>query len=328
MLLKRVRVALTGAAGNIGYSLLFRLLSGDVFGRDVVVDLNLMEVEAQLAKLEGVVMEIVDCAFPLLGNLNMSSNATDAFDGVNYAILVGSAPRRAGMERSDLLKINANIFKSQGEALDSVASSDIKVLVVGNPCNTNCMIAMHSAENIPNDRFFAMTMLDQNRATFQLAQKAKCSVSEISDMIIWGNHSSTQYPDVYNAKIKGIPAAKLLNRAWLEGEFVNVVRQRGAAIIEKRGASSAASAANGIIDSILNLRNDTVDGSVFSMATCSGGEYDVPPGLICSFPCRTKNFSTSVVLGFEHNDFGNKKFMESVEELKQEAEIVHNMGII
>ncbi|MDF1796130.1 MAG: malate dehydrogenase [Coxiellaceae bacterium] len=325
----RVKIAVTGAAGHIGYALLFRIASGQVFGQDTIVDLNLLEIEPALPALEGVVMELQDCAFSTLGGVITTSDPNVAFDGVHYATLVGSIPRKKGMERGDLLEINGGIFTGQGKAINDRADDDVKVLVVGNPCNTNCLIAMHSAPDVPKDRFFAMTMLDQNRATTQLALKSNQPVTAVSDMIIWGNHSATQFPDFYNAKINGEAATSVINdEAWFESNFIPDVQKRGAAIIEARGASSAASAANGIIDSWVNLINDTPVGESYSMCVASRGQYDVDEGLIFSFPCRTENDEVIVVNGVEHNDDAQAKLQATLDELRHERDTVKALGLI
>ena len=257
---KRVKVAVTGPAGQIGYALLFRIASGQVFGPNVQVDLHLLEITPALPALRGVIMELEDCAFPLLQNIVMTDDVNVAMKDVNWVILVGSVPRKQGMERSDLLKINGGIFTAQGQAINDHAASDVQVFVVGNPCNTNCLIAMNNAKDVPNDRFFAMTRLDENRAKAQLALKAGVPVADVKKMVIWGNHSSTQYPDFYHAQIAGQPATEVINDdQWLRDAFIPVVQKRGAAIIEARGASSAASAANATVDSLYSLINDTPD---------------------------------------------------------------------
>ncbi len=323
----RVKVALTGAAGQIGYALLFRLASGQVFGENTVVDLNLLEIEPALPALDGVMMELDDCAFPTLGNVVATSDVNVAMSGVNYAVLVGAVPRKAGMERGDLLQINGGIFTGQGRAINDHAADDVKVLVVGNPCNTNCLIAMHNAPDVPNDRFFAMTMLDQNRAAAQLAQKAGVGISDISNMIIWGNHSATQYPDFYHALIQGKAATEVITDInWLQNDFIPLVQKRGAAVINARGASSAASAANGIVDSLKALSQDT--DQIYSMCVASQGQYGVDEGLIYSFPCRTRNGKVEVVTGVEHAAFGQEKCQVTLEELRAEFAAVSDMSLL
>lgn len=326
---KRVKVAITGAAGQIGYALVFRVASGQMFGPDVEVELSLLELERALPALKGVAMELDDCAFPLLKKITCTSDMKEAFAGANWVVCVGSVPRKAGMERSDLLNINGGIFTEQGKAINDYAAKDVRVFVVGNPCNTNCLIAMNAAKDIPNDRFFAMTMLDENRAKTQLAQKAGVDVTEVKNMTIWGNHSATQYPDFYNAKIKGESAAKVIaDSNWLQNDFITTVQKRGAAIIEARGASSAASAANAAVNGIYNLTHGTPKGETFSMCLASKGEYGVDEGLIFSFPCRVENGVIKVVEGIEHNEFGQEKFHKTLEELKEERNTVKELGLI
>ena len=324
---KRVKVAVTGAAGQIGYALLFRLASGQVFGADTVVDLNLLEIEPALPALDGVVMELNDCAFPTLGHVVTTSDLNVAMDGINYAALVGAVPRKAGMERADLLEINGGIFTGQGRAINDHASDDVKVLVVGNPCNTNCLITMNNAPDIPRHRFFAMTMLDENRAKSQLAMKAGVAVADVSNMIVWGNHSATQYPDFANAIISGKAATDIItDHAWLESEFITTVQKRGAAVIQARGASSAASAANGIVDSLKAL--STNSDAPYSMCCHSNGEYGVDSGLIYSFPCQTVNGEVKIVEGIEHGNFGQAKLQATLDELRAERDAVKSLGLI
>src|SRR3954463_5047089 len=285
-----IKVAVTGAAGQIGYSLLFRIASGSLFGPDQPVSLHLIEIPNVLEALKGVVMELHDCAFPLLHSVVPTADLDEGFRDVNWALLVGSVPRKAGMERKDLLGINGKIFVGQGKAIEKNAAADVRVLVVGNPCNTNCLIAMNNAKSIPRDRFFAMTRLDENRGKAQLAQKAGVDVTAVTNMTIWGNHSATQYPDFYNAKINGKSAAEVINdEKWLKETFIPAVQQRGAAIIKARGLSSAASAANAVVDTVRSLITDTPKEDWHSVALCSTGEYGVENGLICSFPVRVKN---------------------------------------
>jgi malate dehydrogenase len=324
---KHVRVAVTGAAGQIGYAILFRFASGQMFGPDTKVSLNLIELPQAMNALRGVVMEIDDCAFPLVQDIVQTSDIDEGFRDVNWALLVGSVPRKAGMERGDLLNINGGIFTKQGRAINDHAASDVRVLVVGNPCNTNAMIALNSAPDVPRDRFFAMTRLDQNRAMTQLAQKAGRPVSEVTNLAIWGNHSATQYPDFYNAKIGGVPAPEVISdHDWLKGDFISTVQKRGAAIIDARGLSSAASAANAAIDTVTSLLNPTPAGDWHSVAVCSRGEYGTPEGLMIGFPVRTNaDGSWEVVEGVEHNEFGQQKFMASVHELEEEREAVSGL---
>jgi malate dehydrogenase len=324
---KHVRVAVTGAAGQIGYALLFRLASGQVFGPDTQVSLNLIELPQALNALRGVVMELDDCAFPLLKEVVQTDDINVGFKDINWALLVGSVPRKAGMERGDLLNINGGIFTKQGRAINDNAASDVRVLVVGNPCNTNAMIAMNSAPDVPRERFFAMTRLDQNRAMTQLAQKAGRPVADVTNLAIWGNHSATQYPDFYHAKIGGQLVPDVISdHDWLKGEFISTVQKRGAAIIDARGASSAASAANAAIDTVVSLINPTPDGDWHSVAVASKGEYGTPEGLIIGFPVRTgADGSWEVVEGVEHNEFGQEKFMASVHELEEERSAVSEL---
>lgn len=324
-----IKVAVTGAAGNIGYALVFRIASGQVFGADVPVELQLLEITPALNALKGVAMELEDCAFPLLKNVVITDDPNVAMKDANYVAMVGAVPRKKGMERSDLLKINGGLFQGQGKAINDHAAEDVKVMVIGNPCNTNALIAMHHAVDVPNDRFFAMTMLDQNRATAQLAAKAGVSVLDVDDMIIWGNHSSTQYPDFHNAKINGKPATSVItDESWFVDQFFPTVQQRGAAIIEARGLSSAASAANAIIDGLSALHHDTPNGKVFSMGKCSQGEYGVDEGLIFSFPCATTNGVVATVNHFEHNAFGQEKMQATLSELRAERDAVRDLGLI
>ncbi len=321
-----IRVAVTGAAGQIGYSLLFRIASGAMFGPDQPVALNLIEIEPAMGALEGVMMELDDCAFPLLADVKGSADLDEGFKDVNWALLVGSVPRKAGMERGDLLGINGKIFTGQGQAIEKNAASDVRVLVVGNPCNTNCLIAMNNAKGIPQDRWFAMTRLDENRAITQLAGKAGVHSTAVSNMTIWGNHSATQYPDFYNAKINGTTADQLIgDEGWLKDTFIPVVQQRGAAIIKARGASSAASAANAVVDTVQSLTNPTEAGNWHSVAVCSGGEYDTEPGLITSFPVVSDGSSWSIVEGVPVNEFSRSRIDASVAELAGERDMVKDL---
>jgi malate dehydrogenase len=317
------RVAVTGAAGQIGYSLLFRIASGSMFGPEQPVILHLIEIEPALPSLGGVVMELHDSAFPLLKGVVATANLDEGFLGVNWALLVGSVPRKAGMERKDLLGINGKIFIGQGQAIERNAAGDVRVLVVGNPCNTNCLIAMNNAPKIPRDRFFAMTRLDENRAKSQLAQKASVEVAAVTNMTIWGNHSSTQYPDFFNARVQGRPAtAAITDEAWLKGEFITGVQQRGAAIIKARGASSAASAANAVVDTVRSLLEPTPAGDWHSIALCSDGSYGVETGLISSFPVRNANGKLEIVQGVPINEFSRGRIDATVNELKDERGMV------
>lgn len=328
-----VRVTVTGAAGQIGYSLVFRIASGQLLGPNQPVDLRLLEIAPAMGALEGVAMEIVDCAFPLLAGLDLHDNPQDAFDGVNIALLVGSRPRTKGMERAELLSENGKIFTVQGKALNERAASDLKVLVVGNPANTNCLIAMNNAPDVPRERFTAMLRLDHNRAVAQLANKVRASVSEVSKMGVWGNHSPTMYPDLFHAEIKGEQAAKVLDdQEWIENDFLPNVGKRGAAIIEARGASSAASAANAAIDHV----HDWVSGTPsegqasdwVSMGVPSDGSYGVPEGLISGFPCTCANGEWSIVQGLEIDDFSRSKIDATVAELTGERDTVQSQGLI
>jgi malate dehydrogenase len=321
-----IRIAITGAAGQIGYALLFRIASGAVFGPDQPVKLNLIEIPNALDRLKGVIMELEDCAFPLLQEVVATTDLDEGFKAVNWALLVGSVPRSKGMERNDLLTINGGIFTSQGKAIEANAAENVRILVVGNPCNTNCFIAMNNAPKIPKDRWFAMTMLDENRAKAQLAKKSDQPVSAITNMTIWGNHSATQYPDFYSAKINQKPASDIINDPnWLENDFIPTVQKRGAQIIEARGASSAASAANAIIDSIKNIINPTEGDDWFSMCICSDGSYGIDAGLIASFPCRSDGNTISIVTDIELNDFSKEKIAASILELNQEKEAVKDL---
>ncbi len=324
--MNRVRVAVTGAAGQIGYALLFRIASGQMFGPETEVDLNLLELEQALPALRGVVMELEDCAFPLLRSVTPSSDMNVAFKDADWALLVGSVPRKAGMERADLLKINGGIFVGQGKAIAAHAKPGCKTLVVGNPCNTNSFVAKSVAEGMDPGNFFAMTMLDQNRAVTQLAQKAGVPVSEVSNLAIWGNHSPTMYPDFSNARISGKPVGEVIDdSAWLEGEFLTTVQKRGAAIIQARGASSAASAANAVVDTVRNLVNPTPEGEFFSLAVSSDGSYGVPEGIMFSFPVRSDGADWSIVQGLNHGDFGKEKLRVTTEELLSEREAVSEL---
>jgi len=321
-----IKVAVTGAAGQIGYSLLFRIASGSMFGPDQPVHLSLIEIPAVLGALEGVVMELHDCAFPLLKGITATADLDEGFRGVNWALLVGSVPRKAGMERSDLLGINGKIFIGQGKAIAKNAASDVRVLVVGNPCNTNCLIAMNNAKDVPNDRWFAMTRLDENRARAQLAQKAGVDITAVTNMTIWGNHSATQYPDFYNAEINGKNADQVIgDEKWLQETFIPTVQQRGAAVIKARGSSSAASAANAVVDTLRSLTTDTEAGDWYSVAVCSDGSYSVEQGLISSFPIRVKGDKWKIVQGLPLNDFSRGKIDASINELKEEKSLVREL---
>ncbi len=322
-----IRVAVTGAAGQIGYSLLFRIASGSMFGPDQPVILYLIEIEPALPALGGVVMELQDCAFPLLKGIVPTASLDEGFAGVNWALLVGSVPRKAGMERKDLLGINGKIFIGQGNAIEKNAAGDVRVLVVGNPCNTNCLIAMNNAKGVPKDRWFAMTRLDENRAKSQLALKAGVDVTSVSNLAIWGNHSATQYPDFYNARIDGRPVTEVIaDTNWLQGEFIATVQQRGAAIIKARGSSSAASAANAVVDTVRSLTTPTREGDWYSVAVHSEGQYEVEPGIITSFPIRTNHDgSLEVAKWVPIGDFSRAKINATVAELKEERDLVKEL---
>ena len=325
--MKTVKVAITGAAGQIGYAMLFRLASGSVFGTDTAVELQLLELEQALPALEGVKMELDDCAFPLLNKIVTTSDPNVAFKDIDWGLLVGSVPRKDGMERNDLLRVNGGIFVGQGNAINDTAGDNARIVVVGNPCNTNCLIAMHNAPRISHERWFAMTALDENRAKSQLAAKAETAVREVTNLTIWGNHSATQYPDFYNAKINGKPAPEVINdEEWLQGEFIKTVQQRGSAIIKARGASSAASAANAALDTIVRINTPTPEGDWFSTAIPSDGSYGIPEGLIFSFPLRSKGDGDyEIVQGLELNEFSQGKIQATREELEMERDAVKEM---
>jgi malate dehydrogenase len=325
-----VRVAVTGAAGQIGYSLLFRIASGAMLGPDQPVILQLLEITPALGALNGVVMELDDCAFPLLHGVVQTDKAEEAFDSVNYALLVGSRPRTKGMERADLLEANGGIFGPQGKALDAKAADDVKVLVVGNPANTNCLIAQRNAPGIDPRRFTAMTRLDHNRAKAQVAAKAGALSSDVTNMTIWGNHSATQYPDVFHAKVGGKPAFEATgsDQGWVEGTFIPTVQQRGAAIIEARGASSAASAASAAVDHVHDWALGTAEGDWVSMAVYSDGSYDVPEGIISGFPVACSNGEWTIVQGLDVDDFSRARIDATTGELVEERDAVAGMGLI
>jgi len=322
-------VAVTGAAGQIGYSLVYRIASGALLGPDQPVVLHLLEIPPAMGALEGVAMELDDCAFPLLSDMVLTDDPGTAFDSANVALLVGSRPRTKGMERQDLLEANGAIFTVQGRALNDRTADDLKVLVVGNPANTNCLIAMNSAPDVPDERFTAMMRLDHNRAMTQVAQKLDVPVTEVSNMTIWGNHSATQYPDLFHCRVGGNSAAEAVgDQAWLEDEFIPTVQQRGAAIIEARGASSAASAANAAIDHVHDWVLDTADGDWVSMGVPSDGSYGVPEGLLCGFPTRCEGGEWSIVQGLELDGFSRARVDASVAELESEREMVRGLGLI
>jgi malate dehydrogenase len=324
-----VKVAVTGAAGQIGYSLLFRIASGALLGPDTPVELRLLEISPALKALEGVVMEIDDCAFSTLAGVEIGDNADRVFDGVSLALLVGARPRSKGMERADLLEANGAIFTVQGKALNDNAADDIRVTVTGNPANTNALIAMSNAPDVPRERFSALTRLDHNRAIAQLAAKTKATVNDIRHMTIWGNHSATQYPDIFHAEVRGQNAATVVSdQEWLENDFIPTVQQRGAAIIEARGASSAASAASATIDHTRDWLRGTADGDWVSMAVASDGSYSVAEGLISSFPVTTKDGAYEIVHGLEIDDFSRSRIDASVTELADERDTVTGLGLI
>ena len=324
-----VRVAVTGAAGQIGYSLVFRIASGAMLGPDQPVILQLLEIPPAMGALDGVAMELDDCAFPLLAGLELSDDPDTAFGAANVALLVGSRPRTKGMERQDLLEANGAIFTGQGRALNDHAADDLRVLVVGNPANTNCLIAMNSAPDVPSERFTAMMRLDHNRALTQVAQKLGTSVNDVSRMTIWGNHSATQYPDLVHCEVPGGTAAEVIgDQAWLEGDFIPTVQQRGAAIIEARGASSAASAANAAIDHVHDWMAGTSDGDWVSMGVPSDGSYGVPEGLLCGFPVTCADGNYEIVQGLALDDFSRTRINASVAELVSERDMVRDLGLI
>ena len=323
-----IRVAVTGAAGQIGYALVFRIASGQVFGPDQPVILHFVEIPPALGALDGVHMELDDCAFPTLAGVVKADtdHLNDGFRDCNFVLCVGSVPRGKGMERGDLIKINGPIFTNTGRAIQEAAASDVRVVVVGNPCNTNCLIAMNNAKDVPKDRWYAMTMLDQNRAMSQLANKAGVPVADVKNMTIWGNHSATQYPDFYNAKIGGKAATDVITDSdWLQGDFISTVQKRGAAIIEARGASSAASAANALIDNVKAIVTPTPAGETFSAAVCSDGSYGVDEGLISSFPLTSDGKTWKIDQSFDHNDFAKAKLDATVGELRGERETVADL---
>ena len=321
-----IKIAVTGAAGQIGYALVFRIASGAMFGPDQPVHLQLIEIPHVLEALGGVVMELQDCAFPLLKGITATADLDEGFRGVNWSLLVGSVPRKAGMERKDLLGINGKIFVGQGQAIQRNAAGDTRVLVIGNPCNTNCLIAMNNAREIPAERWFAMTRLDKNRAKFQLALRAGVDVTQVSNLAIWGNHSTTQYPDFYNAQIDGEPAATVIgNDGWMKTTFIPTVQKRGAAVIGARGTSSAASAANAIVNTVQSIVEPTTAGDWHSVAICSNGEYGVDRGLICSFPVRSDGARVQVVENLEIAEFSRSKIDQSVAELKEERGLVSGL---
>jgi malate dehydrogenase len=323
---KPVQVTVTGAAGQIGYALVFRIASGQLLGPDQPIVLRMLEIEPAMKSLEGLAMELDDCAFPLLHGMELTSDTEKAFDGASWALLVGSVPRKAGMERGDLLSVNGGIFGPQGKAIAAKAAKDVRILVVGNPCNTNCYIARMNAPDIPAERWFAMTRLDENRAKTQLAKKAAVPVSVVSNMAIWGNHSATQYPDARNARIAGMGVFDVISdHGWLKNGFITTVQKRGAAVIEARGASSAASAANAVIDSVNSIRSATPWGDWHSLAVVSHGEYGVPEGLQFGFPVKSDGYAWEVVQGLEHDGDGRERIKVTTEELLQERDLVKEL---
>jgi malate dehydrogenase len=324
-----VKVAVTGAAGQIGYSLLFRLASGDLLGQDTPIELRLLEIPQALKTLEGVVMEIDDCAFPLLAGVQIGDDANAVFDGVNLALLVGARPRTKGMERGDLLEANGAIFTAQGKALNEVAADDVRIGVTGNPANTNALIAMSNAPDIPRERFSALTRLDHNRALSQLAARTGSRVADITKLTIWGNHSATQYPDIFHAEIAGKNAAEVVNdQDWIENDFIPTVAKRGAAIIEARGSSSAASAASATIDAARDWLRGSPEDSWVSMAVASDGSYGVPEGLVYSYPVTTRDGDWTIVEGLEINDFSRTRMDATAAELVEERDAVKELGLV
>jgi len=326
---KRIKVAVTGAAGQIGYQLIFRIANGEMFGPQTELELHLLEIEQALGTLRGTLMEIEDCAFPLLKNVQYGSNPDAMMRDVDWAILVGAVPRKGDMQRSDLLRINGKIFTEQGRAIEANAADDVRVFVVGNPANTNCLIAMNNAPSIPKDRFFAMTTLDELRARTQLAKKAGVDVSDISQMIIWGNHSATQFPDFHHAKIAGRPARDVIaDEEWLHGKFISTVQNRGTQVIQARLASSAASAAHATVTGVYRLTHDTPADEYYSVGRCSNGEYGVDRGLVFSFPSRTENGVSRIVEGLEINEHARKMIQGTLEELRKERDMCVELGLI
>ena len=324
-----VKVTVTGAAGQIGYAILFRIASGQLLGRETAVHLNLLEIPDAVRAAEGTAMELDDCAFPLLSGVDIFDTPGPAFEGVNVALLVGARPRGPGMERSDLLEANGGIFKPQGEAINAGAADDVRVLVVGNPANTNCLIAMSNAPDVPSERFTAMVRLDHNRAIAQLARRTGAAVDEITNMTIWGNHSTTQYPDLVNARVRGESAwDAVADEAWIADEFIPTVAKRGAAIIDARGASSAASAASAAIDHVHDWVMGTPDGDWVSMGVPADGSYDVPGGVISGFPCVCSGGRWSIVEGLDVPDFSRRRIDASVAELNEERDAIDQLGLI
>jgi malate dehydrogenase len=329
MATSHIRVAITGAAGQIGYALLFRVASGQMFGPNTRVSLQLLELESALPSLRGTIMELEDCAFPLLDAVAATANPDEAFEGAHWVLMVGSVPRKKGMERSELLGINGKVFTAQGKSIDKHADPSVRIFVVGNPCNTNCLIAMHNAPSIPKDRFFAMTALDENRARTQLAKKTAVSLGEVKNLVVWGNHSAKQFPDFINARIGKTSAVDAIaDEQWLKQTFVPMIQQRGAAVIEARGSSSAASAANAVVDGVRRLLDETPEGTCFSVSRFSCGEYGVPKGLIFSFPCRVRNGKVEVVEGFSLTPYVQQCINGVIDELQEEYNAVKSLKLI
>jgi len=321
-----IQVTVTGAAGQIGYSLVFRIAAGDMFGPDQPIVMRMLEIEPAMKALEGVAMELEDCASPMLVDMQLTSKPEEAFEGANWVLLVGAAPRKQGMERKDLLAVNGTIFAPQGKAIAKKAASDVRILVVGNPCNTNCYIARMNAPEIAPERWFAMMRLDENRARIQIAKKAKVPVAAISNVGVWGNHSTTQYPDAANARIAGLPVFDVISdHGWLKGKFVDTIQKRGAAVIEARGASSAASAANAVVDSVISIRTPTPWGDWHSLAVVSHGEYSVPEGLQFGFPVRSDGEHWEVVPDLQHDDDAWKRIRTTTQELLQEQDMAKDL---
>lgn len=326
---KRVKVAVSGAAGQIGYALIFRIASGQMLGYETDIELQLLELEHALPALRGVAMELEDCAFPLLKKVTCTSDVNVAMRDANWVLLVGSVPRKEGMERSELLKINGKIFTTQGRAINDNAADDVRVFVVGNPCNTNCLIAMNNAPDVPNERFFAMTKLDELRARSQLAIKAGVDVTAVKEVTIWGNHSTTQYPDFYHAKINGKPVTDVITDLnWLQNDFIPMIQKRGATVIQARGASSAASAANAALMGVHDLTHQTALGESYSVARCSRGEYGIDEGLIFSFPSVTEGGQSKIITGLTQNEFGKQKIQLTLDELRKERDAVRELELI
>lgn len=325
---KTIKVAVTGASGQIGYALIFRIASGQMFGPDTEIELQLLELEAGLPSLMGVAMELDDCAFPLLKKITCTAQVNEAMKDVNWAILIGSMPRKDGMERADLLKINGGIFSVQGKAINDHAAADVRVFVVGNPCNTNCLIAMNHAKDIPPDRFYAMTSLDANRAKKQLAIKAGVDLHTVKKVTIWGNHSTTMFPDYFHATIDGSPVIERIDANWLEHDFIPMIQKRGAAVIKARGASSAASAAHAVVCGVNQLIVDTPSDDWFSVAQYSRGAYGIDEGLIFSYPSRVHNQQLSIVENLSFTPFAEKQLLASLQELRVECETVRQLGLI